>query len=94
MFFSCVQIRPIDKRLQYQLEKLLRTASTTPSASKAKAGEEDDDALKYRPNPASLVAKDGANGTLVSPPSFPYPLYCSPVLPSPPILLGDIRREE
>lgn len=61
-----IQIRPIDKKLEYQIQKLTKVSvvgnenafvaekdSATPQAM--------DDRLKYRPNPDMLVGKsDGA----------------------------------
>ena len=57
-----MQIRPIDKKLEYQIQKLTRVSvvakedafvdekeSATPQAT--------DDRLKYRPNPDMLVSK-------------------------------------
>ncbi|CAI7831621.1 unnamed protein product, partial [Closterium sp. NIES-53] len=66
------QIRPIDKKLQYQIEKLLKLASsanrgTTPgkqSAAAAEAGVGGSlDDLKHRPNPNLLVSKLGGSGS-------------------------------
>ncbi|CAM6118645.1 unnamed protein product [Calypogeia fissa] len=47
------KIRPIDKKLQYQIDKLLKTAN----APSAESREQKEDALKYRPNPDLLVSK-------------------------------------
>ncbi|CAI5468488.1 unnamed protein product [Closterium sp. Yama58-4] len=65
------KIRPIDKKLQYQIEKLLKLASSanrsaTPgkqsaAAAEATAGGSLDD-LKHRPNPNLLVSKLGGSG--------------------------------
>ncbi|CAI5495879.1 unnamed protein product [Closterium sp. Naga37s-1] len=65
------KIRPIDKKLQYQIEKLLKLASSanrsaTPgkqsaAAAEAGAGGSLDD-LKHRPNPNLLVSKLGGSG--------------------------------
>ncbi|CAI7758704.1 unnamed protein product [Closterium sp. NIES-53] len=66
------KIRPIDKKLQYQIEKLLKLASsanrgTTPgkqSAAAAEAGVGGSlDDLKHRPNPNLLVSKLGGSGS-------------------------------
>jgi hypothetical protein len=67
------KIRPIDKQLSYQIDKLLRATSVAQSqaAADAAAGAADgdeaaaagaaaaggDDALRYRPNPQALIAK-------------------------------------
>ncbi|CAI5496668.1 unnamed protein product [Closterium sp. Naga37s-1] len=65
------KIRPIDKKLQYQIEKLLKLASSanrgaTPgkqSAAAAEAGVGGSlDDLKHRPNPNLLVSKLGGSG--------------------------------
>lgn len=50
------QIRPIDKKLEYQIEKLLKAGQTLMSEE---TGEEaaKEDALAYRPNPDMLVSK-------------------------------------
>lgn len=62
------KIRPIDKQLSYQVDKLLRaTAKVQASADvDAAAGQQQqqegaggggDDALQYRPNPKALLSK-------------------------------------
>lgn len=56
------QIRPIDKKLQYQIQKLTRVnASATTNVDLAEketdASEKTEDLLKYRPNPDMLVSK-------------------------------------
>ena len=66
------KIRPIDKQLSYQVEKLLRvtakvqkeaTAEAAEAAAAAAAGDEQaaaadgGDALQYRPNPQALISK-------------------------------------
>eukprot|EP00897_Mesotaenium_endlicherianum_P005543 jgi/Mesen1/5016/ME000025S04418 len=60
------KIRPIDKKLQYQIEKLLKAAQSQPGSAAAAAANggapggaagQKDDALKYRPNPDMLVSK-------------------------------------
>lgn len=52
------QIRPIDKKLQYQIEKLLKMAKTPFDTSKNDGivGSNDDDLL-FKPNPDMLVSK-------------------------------------
>ncbi|KAL6503511.1 hypothetical protein OROGR_025434 [Orobanche gracilis] len=57
-----MQIRPIDRKLQYQIQKLTSTAMGTVKKSgpdETKAGEiwETEDVLKLRPNPDLLVSK-------------------------------------
>lgn len=60
---SCyLQIRPIDKKLEYQIQKLTkvteRTAENVGSVEKdADANDKTDDLLKYRPNPDMLSRK-------------------------------------
>lgn len=56
------QIRPIDKKLQYQIQKLMRVADITASnegvnEEEADASKKSEDLLKYRPNPDMLVSK-------------------------------------
>lgn len=66
------KIRPIDKQLAYQVDKLLRTtakaqaaADTDAAAAAAGAGATQaaataaggDDALQYQPNPKALISK-------------------------------------
>ena len=58
------KVRPIDKKLQHQVERLLR-ASSGRSGAGAGTGRGgglggDGDALRHRPNPGALVAKEGA----------------------------------
>lgn len=58
---SCsVQIRPIDKKLQYQIQKLTRdsdTASEKSVISEKGTDTQKEDLLKYRPKPDMLVRK-------------------------------------
>eukprot|EP01018_Ginkgo_biloba_P040155 Gb_36096 [translate_table: standard] len=56
------KIRPIDKKLQYQIEKLSKVANIAPIKGSSNKNEENsvvdkEDALKYRPNPDMLVSK-------------------------------------
>jgi U3 small nucleolar RNA-associated protein 3 len=62
------KIRPIDKQLAYQVDKLLRAtakaqaAADTDAGAAAAAGDAQaaaggDDALQYRPNPKALISK-------------------------------------
>ncbi|KAF8411346.1 hypothetical protein HHK36_003893 [Tetracentron sinense] len=62
MRFFLEKIRPIDKKLQYQIQKLTRVAG--PAVEKVGSGgketdttEKTEDLLKYRPNPDLLVSK-------------------------------------
>ncbi|KAL6323204.1 hypothetical protein AAG906_027487 [Vitis piasezkii] len=73
------KIRPIDKKLQYQIQKLTRV--TGNAVEKVSSGEKDsetqntEDLLKYRPNPDMLISKtdmtseDGVGG-VYRPPKF------------------------
>ncbi|KAL2549325.1 Sas10/Utp3/C1D family [Forsythia ovata] len=56
------KICPIDKKLQYQIQKLTRVTATTDEKSgstvkEADATQKTEDSLKYRPNPNLLVSK-------------------------------------
>ncbi|KAH9298821.1 hypothetical protein KI387_030503, partial [Taxus chinensis] len=56
------KIRPIDKKHQYIIEKLSRvdsnaSAKRIPSENEPSFGADQEDALKYRPNPEMLVSK-------------------------------------
>ncbi|OAY65330.1 Neuroguidin [Ananas comosus] len=75
------KIRPIDKKLEYQVQKFTRAAETTGAEKKMSVdmkkkddsrGEEDP--LKYRPNPDMLVSKSTVatqdNGGVYRPPRF------------------------
>ncbi|KAJ7534374.1 hypothetical protein O6H91_13G091500 [Diphasiastrum complanatum] len=54
------KIRPIDKKLHYQIEKLLKSASEPSNDEKdAVFAGEQEGALNYRPNPDMLVSKLG-----------------------------------
>lgn len=72
------KIRPIDKKLQYQIRKLVRLTGTPmeevgpPDKKKPVAPRANDDSLKLRPNPDMLidkVAPDEGNG-LYRPPNI------------------------
>ncbi|KAL3845763.1 hypothetical protein ACJIZ3_003166 [Penstemon smallii] len=57
------KIRPIDKKLQYQIQKLTRTTETAaenPGLIPKESGESQktEDLLKFRPNPDLLVSKE------------------------------------
>ena len=63
------KVKPIDKKLQHQVERLLRTSGADAGADAGEgAGDgigaggkgERGDALRHRPNPEALVAKAGA----------------------------------
>ncbi|URD99766.1 Sas10/Utp3/C1D family [Musa troglodytarum] len=73
------KIRPIDKKLEYQTQKLIRAASNFVSEKispddKEKKFQDEEDPLKYRPNPDMLVSKSepGAQdaGGVYRPPRF------------------------
>ena len=60
LFF--IQVRPVDKKLQYQIEKLTRVTASAVDKVGLSEKEEDatqktEDPLKYRPNPDMLVSK-------------------------------------
>jgi hypothetical protein len=60
--FCLWQIRPIDKKLQYQIQKLTRgTVGTTEvvglSEKESVATQKTEDLLNYRPNPDMLVPR-------------------------------------
>ncbi|KAI6689211.1 hypothetical protein NL676_026039 [Syzygium grande] len=73
------KIRPIDKKLQYQIQKLTTVArgaaeSTAVDEKETGAPRRTEDLLKYRPNPDMLVSKSDttAEGTggIYKPPKF------------------------
>ncbi|XP_062177302.1 uncharacterized protein LOC133882204 [Alnus glutinosa] len=73
------KIRPIDKKLQYQIQKLTRgTAGTTEvvglSEKELGATQKTEDLLNYRPNPDMLVPRSdmttGEEGGVYRPPKF------------------------
>lgn len=76
------KIRPIDKKLEYQVQKLTRAAAGGAAAEKTlqlheeqtKAESREDDPLKYRPNPDLLVSKTSQAqkdvGGVYRPPKF------------------------
>ncbi|KAF5455965.1 hypothetical protein F2P56_025487 [Juglans regia] len=72
------KIRPIDKKLQYQVQKLTRVATGTAEAvgprEELDAPQKAEDLLKYRPNPDMLVPKSDMTseegGGVYRPPKF------------------------
>lgn len=74
------KIRPIDKKLEYQVQKLTRAAGNVASEktvsidAKGKDETQEEDPLKYRPNPDMLVSKSTQaaqdNGGVYRPPRF------------------------
>ncbi|KAM7259386.1 hypothetical protein ACFE04_015127 [Oxalis oulophora] len=74
------KIRPIDKKLQYQIQKLTRMAVVAPEQEgpdekNAKQNQNmDDDLLKYRPNPDMVVSEEpqDASGLYKPPKLVPY----------------------
>ncbi|KAL5724286.1 hypothetical protein ACHQM5_007565 [Ranunculus cassubicifolius] len=75
------KVRPIDKKLDYQIQKLLKIASNTGAKAendehKSKAGQNTDDLLKLRPNPDLLIPKqtDTQGGDAVYKPPFLAPI--------------------
>ncbi|KAK4794551.1 hypothetical protein SAY86_012545 [Trapa natans] len=59
------KIRPIDKKLQYQIQKLTRVADVSQgngvNEEEVDASKKSEDLLKYRPNPDMLVSKMDVN---------------------------------
>ena len=49
------KIKPIDKKLQYQVEKLLKTAAMGPQ----QAGDRAADPMSFKPNPSALAKPEG-----------------------------------
>ncbi|XP_047335796.1 neuroguidin [Impatiens glandulifera] len=75
------KIRPIEKKLQYQTDKLMRVSEKSTDSAGVNATVEDpskkeDDLLKYRPNPDMLISKtesvleDEASAGVYRPPKF------------------------
>nr|XP_010923898.1 neuroguidin isoform X2 [Elaeis guineensis] len=75
------KIRPIDKKLEYQVQKLTRAAGSVASEKTVSVNvnekdekQEEEDPLKYRPNPDMLVSKSTQaaqdNGGVYRPPRF------------------------
>ncbi|CAK7347283.1 unnamed protein product [Dovyalis caffra] len=72
------KIRPIDKKLEYQIQKLTRDAGAARdevgvSENESKASEKSEDKLKYRPNPDLLESKTDLltqNGGMYRPPKI------------------------
>jgi len=67
------KIRPIDKKMQYQIEKLLKLS--TADLSKAEAEKEKaEDPLQFRPNPEALLSKmeeaEAEEGAVYRPPKI------------------------
>lgn len=73
------KIRPIDKKLQYQVQKLTKVASGATEVvgvgvKESDAPQKTEDLLKYRPNPDMLIPKSditsGEGGGVYRPPKF------------------------
>lgn len=67
-----MQIRPVDRKLQYQIQKLTNTTATTMEKPGLVEKETDEtqkteDLLKYRPNPALLVSKTNTTLEVIEP---------------------------
>lgn len=65
------QIRPIDKKMQYQIQKLTRVSGTATESGDLKAKEsgtqeKPEDLLKYRPNPDMLASKTDASAEVIN----------------------------
>jgi Sas10/Utp3/C1D family len=52
------KVRPLDQKLKYQIDKLLKAANTETLPEEQKDNEEEDDAIDYKPNPSNLVADE------------------------------------
>ncbi len=52
------KMKPIDKKLKYQIDKLVKTAAIGGAAASAPASAPDADALSLRANPRALVSKE------------------------------------
>lgn len=68
---ASTQIRPIDKKLEYQIQKLTRTTTTMdkPGSVQKEADEtqKTEDLSKYRPNPDLLVDKTNVALEVIEP---------------------------
>ena len=49
------KLRPIDRKLRYQIDKLLKTSAASELAGGEDDGEDEDDPLRFKPNPDALV---------------------------------------
>ena len=49
------KLRPIDRKLRYQIDKLLKTSAVSELAGGQDDGEDEDDPLRFKPNPDALV---------------------------------------
>lgn len=56
-----MQVRPIDKKLHYQIEKLLKMASGVSGGAGGNEPAAIPDDLLYKPNPDMLVSKIDEN---------------------------------
>lgn len=62
LFVATFQVRPIDKKLQFQIQKLVKAANNvvadkTSSGNKEKEDTHDEDHTRYRPNKDMLENK-------------------------------------
>lgn len=68
------KIRPVDRKMQYQIQKLTNTMTTTMPEKETDKSEKAEDLLKYRPNPDLLISKTNANSEdgsgIYRPPKF------------------------
>ncbi|KAK2391511.1 neuroguidin [Trifolium repens] len=72
------KIRPIDKKQQYQIQKLIKASENTSNTGEKEpvASNKSDDVSKYRPNPNNLISKveptveDGDGDGVYHPPKF------------------------
>lgn len=86
----------MDKKLQYQVEKLMRAANTGSRmvAPDVKENEDKDDPLQYKPNPDMIVRKieEVAQVILINT-SFVWVLYREDVFCKPLIYRGNLGWE-
>ena len=70
------KLRPIDKKLKYQIDKLLKMAKEGVTGEEEDADGAGEDPLQFRPNPDALVSKvdedaeEGADGGVYRPPKM------------------------
>eukprot|EP00912_Choanoflagellata_sp_UC4_P000878 UC4_evm2s543 len=53
------RIGPLDKKIRYQIDRLVEAASSSFNASSLLSSQEDNDAVLYGPRPTNLMKKDG-----------------------------------
>ncbi|XP_064398317.1 neuroguidin-like [Halichondria panicea] len=81
------KIRPLDQKLKYQMEKLVRTATTGMASAS--------DPLRFKPNPSNLVSKvDESESSDEERPTSNPKLYMPPKVVSTPYDENPGRREK